>query len=68
MLPKRFRATNTRAFNRYKCSSNELIAGVRADVAGNIYGDDLDTLVAPTEQVEGVLSRLLSATSWLATA
>ena len=40
---------------------NELIAGVRADVAVKIYGDDLDTLVALAEQVEGVMSRLPGA-------
>ena len=34
---------------------NELISGVRSDVAVKIYGDDLDTLFALGEQVEGVV-------------
>ncbi|MDZ4048242.1 MAG: CusA/CzcA family heavy metal efflux RND transporter, partial [Pseudoxanthomonas sp.] len=33
---------------------NELISGVRADVAIKVYGDDLDTLVRLGEQVETV--------------
>ena len=33
---------------------NELISGVRADVAIKVFGDDLDTLVATAEQVEAV--------------
>ena len=33
---------------------NELISGVRADVAIKVYGDDLDTLVSLGEQVETV--------------
>jgi len=33
---------------------NELISGVRADVAVKVYGDDFDTLVALAEQVERV--------------
>lgn len=35
---------------------NELIAGVRADVAVRIYGDDLETLAAQGEHVEALLS------------
>ena len=34
---------------------NELIAGVRSEVAIKIYGDDLDTLVAIGSQVEALL-------------
>ena len=33
---------------------NELISGVRADVAIKLYGDDLDTLVAVGKRIEGV--------------
>ncbi|MBD3771643.1 MAG: CusA/CzcA family heavy metal efflux RND transporter [Rhodobacterales bacterium] len=35
---------------------NELISGVRADVAIKIYGDDLDTLAALADEVESVVS------------
>lgn len=35
---------------------NELISGVRSDVAVKVYGDDLDTLGEVAEQVERVLS------------
>lgn len=34
--------------------TNELISGVRSDVAINIYGDDLDTLLKIGQQVEAV--------------
>ena len=34
---------------------NELIAGVRSEVAIKIYGDDLDTLVGIGQEVEGLL-------------
>lgn len=34
---------------------NELISGVRADVAVKLYGDDLDTLVEVGERIESVL-------------
>ena len=34
---------------------NELISGVRADVAVKVYGDDLDRLAELGEQIEGVL-------------
>tara|TARA_R110000787_G_scaffold241259_3_gene347456 strand:+ start:132 stop:3299 length:3168 start_codon:yes stop_codon:yes gene_type:complete len=40
---------------------NELISGVRADVAIKIYGDDLDTLAALAEIVEGVVSSVPGA-------
>ncbi len=35
--------------------TNELISGVRADVAVKLYGDDLETLVAVGEQIEAVV-------------
>lgn len=35
---------------------NELISGVRADVAIKIYGDDLDTLAELAETVEGIVA------------
>jgi heavy metal efflux system protein len=35
---------------------NELISGVRADVAVKVYGDDLDTLGEIGERIEGVVS------------
>jgi cobalt-zinc-cadmium resistance protein CzcA len=35
---------------------NELISGVRADVAVKVYGDDLDTLLALGEQIETQLA------------
>ena len=37
---------------------NELIAGVRSDVAIKVYGDDLDTLAALADEIEGVVSRI----------
>lgn len=37
---------------------NELIAGVRSDVAVKIYGDDLDSLAALADEIEGVVSRI----------
>jgi cobalt-zinc-cadmium resistance protein CzcA len=40
---------------------NELIAGVRSDVAVKIYGDDLDTLVSLGPQVEHIVSRIPGA-------
>lgn len=40
---------------------NELIAGVRADVAVKIYGDDLDTLVELAQEIEGVVAKLPGA-------
>jgi cobalt-zinc-cadmium resistance protein CzcA len=35
---------------------NELISGVRSDVAVKVYGDDLATLLALGEEIEGVLA------------
>jgi cobalt-zinc-cadmium resistance protein CzcA len=40
---------------------NELIAGVRADLAVKIFGDNFDTLVGIAEQVEAVLSTVPGA-------
>ncbi|HEY9198275.1 MAG TPA: CusA/CzcA family heavy metal efflux RND transporter [Gammaproteobacteria bacterium] len=40
---------------------NELIAGVRADLAVKVYGDDFDTLVALAEQVEKAVSAVPGA-------
>jgi cobalt-zinc-cadmium resistance protein CzcA len=40
---------------------NELISGVRSDLAVKVYGDDLDVLNAAAEQVEAVLSRVPGA-------
>ena len=40
---------------------NELIAGVRADLAVKVYGDDFDTLVALAEQVEAVVAQVPGA-------
>ncbi|MCF7221545.1 efflux RND transporter permease subunit [Marilutibacter chinensis] len=41
--------------------TNELISGVRADVAVKIYGDDLDILVATAAQVRDVLAMVPGA-------
>ena len=38
--------------------TNELISGVRADVAVKVYGDDLDTLATLAERIEAVVSRV----------
>ncbi|QPJ64211.1 MAG: CusA/CzcA family heavy metal efflux RND transporter [Candidatus Nitrohelix vancouverensis] len=40
---------------------NELIAGVRSDVAVKVFGDDLDTLVASAEEVEHALATVAGA-------
>src|SRR5690606_31960147 len=40
---------------------NELISGVRADVAVKVYGDDLDTLAAVAERIEAVLGKVPGA-------
>jgi heavy metal efflux system protein len=37
---------------------NELIAGVRADVAIKVYGDDLDQLAATAAEIEGVVTSI----------
>ncbi len=48
--------------NRYEFTQpiqmrfNELIAGVRSDLAVKVYGDDLDTLVELAEQIEKVVA------------
>jgi len=40
---------------------NELISGVRSDLAIKVYGDDLDTLVALGQRIESVLERVPGA-------
>jgi len=40
---------------------NELIAGVRADVAVRIYGDDFDTLVEQGQKIEAILKQVSGA-------
>ncbi len=40
---------------------NELIAGVRADVAVKIFGDDMEVLSTAGEEVEGILQRIPGA-------
>ncbi len=40
---------------------NELISGVRSDLAVKVYGDDLDTLVELAEQIEGVVAGVSGA-------
>jgi len=40
---------------------NELIAGVRADVAVRIYGDDFNTLVEQGQKIEGILKQVSGA-------
>jgi cobalt-zinc-cadmium resistance protein CzcA len=40
---------------------NELISGVRSDVAVKVYGDDLDTLLATGEEIETVLKAVPGA-------
>ena len=40
---------------------NELIAGVRADVAIKLYGDDLDTLMATGERIESLTKNIRGA-------
>ncbi|MFP5357614.1 MAG: efflux RND transporter permease subunit [Gammaproteobacteria bacterium] len=40
---------------------NELISGVRSDLAVKVYGDDLDVLIEQAEQIEKVLARVPGA-------
>ena len=40
---------------------NELLSGVRADVAVKVFGDDMDTLLAVGEQIEKVLDTVPGA-------
>ncbi|MDC7677200.1 efflux RND transporter permease subunit [Asticcacaulis machinosus] len=40
---------------------NELLSGVRADVAIKVYGDDLETLLATGNKIEEVISRIEGA-------
>jgi len=40
---------------------NELISGVRSDLAVKVYGDDLDTLVELAEKIEAVVSKVPGA-------
>jgi len=53
--------------NRYEFTQpiqmrfNELIAGVRSDLAVKVYGDDLDTLVDLAEQIEKVVATVPGA-------
>ncbi len=53
--------------NRYEFTQpiqmrfNELIAGVRSDLAVKVYGDDLDTLVSVAEEIEAVMARIPGA-------
>ncbi len=53
--------------NRYEFTQpiqmrfNELIAGVRSDLAVKIYGDDFDTLVDLSKKIEGVVSSVSGA-------
>ncbi|NOQ88212.1 MAG: CusA/CzcA family heavy metal efflux RND transporter, partial [Gammaproteobacteria bacterium] len=53
--------------NRYEFTQpiqmrfNELIAGVRSDLAVKVYGDDLDTLVTLAEQIEKVVATVPGA-------
>lgn len=42
--------------------TNELISGVRADVAVKLYGDDLDQLVRTAEKIEAVMAKVPGAT------
>ncbi len=37
---------------------NEIVTGIRADVAVKLYGDDLDVLTAKGEEIAGILSQI----------
>jgi cobalt-zinc-cadmium resistance protein CzcA len=37
---------------------NEMISGVRSDLAVKLYGDDLDTLVEKSREIEAILNRI----------
>ena len=41
---------------------NELLSGVRADIAVKVFGDDMDQLLEIGQQIEGVLSSINGAT------
>ena len=41
--------------------TNELISGVRADVAVKVYGDDLDQLARTAAQVQAVMAQVAVA-------
>ncbi len=53
--------------NRYEFTQpiqmrfNELISGVRSDLAVKVYGDDMDTLVEVAEQIEGIIAKVPGA-------
>ncbi len=40
---------------------NELISGVRADLAVKVFGDDLDTLLSTAKEIEGVMATIPGA-------
>jgi cobalt-zinc-cadmium resistance protein CzcA len=40
---------------------NEMVTGIRSDVAVKLYGDDLDVLVAKADEIEGILNQIPGA-------
>jgi cobalt-zinc-cadmium resistance protein CzcA len=40
---------------------NEMVTGVRSDVAVKLFGDDLDVLVGKAEEIEGILNQIPGA-------
>ena len=40
---------------------NEMVSGVRSDLAVKLYGDDLDMLVAKGQEIEAILNRFPAA-------